>query len=144
MVVGMSSALPESSPARAARTYGALLRLAERHGSTAEARARQSNDHLVSAAEAVRLVTMLGAGSATYLADEEPVDAEDLVAALTLMPLVRTELDEIELALLRMARAGGMTWSQIASGLGLRSPQAVQQRHDRLAARQDPPDAYPA
>ena len=80
---------------------------------------------------------LLAAGTATYAADEDRVDSDDLAAALTLVPYVRAELDETELGLLTMARGRGLTWLQIAEALGLGSAQAAQQRHDRLAARLD-------
>jgi hypothetical protein len=60
--------------------------------------------------------------------------------ALTLMPLVRAELDELELSLLTMARGRGMSWSQVAFGLGLGSAQAAQQRFDRLDRRAEAND----
>ena len=88
-------------------------------------------------AEAVRLVELLAAGTATYAADEDRVIFDDLAAALTLVPHVRAELDETELGLLTMARGLGLTWLQIAETQGLGSAQAAQQRHDRLAARLD-------
>jgi len=59
----------------------------------------------------------------------------DLAAALALVPLVRADLDKLELSLLLMARGRGMTWSEIAFGLGLRSAQAAPQRHDWVASR---------
>jgi hypothetical protein len=126
---------PNPSRVRAERTYTALFRLAERHASTPDARARQVNPSQVGPGEAVRLVAMLGGGSAAYADEEEKVDAADLTAALTLVPLVRAELEEQELSLILMARGRGMTWAEIAFGLGLGSAQAAQQRHDRLAAR---------
>lgn len=125
----------DSSALRAERTYPALFRIAKRHAFTPEARARQVNARLLGPAEAVRLAAMLGAGAAAYLPEEPALDREDLGAALTLVPLVRSEIDELELSLLLVARRRGMTWSEIASGLGLASAQAAQQRHDRLAAR---------
>lgn len=63
------------------------------------------------------------------------MDHADITAALTLVPLVRGEMDELEAGLLRMARGRGMTWQEIASGLGLGTPQAARQRYARLAAR---------
>ena len=75
------------------------------------------------------------ASTASYAAGEDLVDAEDLAAALTLMPHVRAELDETELGLLMMSRGHGLTWMQIAEAQGLGSAQAAQQRHDRLAGQ---------
>lgn len=131
----MTFAAPDPGATRAERTYPALFRLAERHAASPEARARQVNAHLVGPGEAVRLAAMLGGGSAAYLPGEPALDDDDLTAALTLVPLVRSEVDELELSLLLVARRRGMTWSEIAFGLGLASAQAAQQRHDRLASR---------
>ena len=63
------------------------------------------------------------------------VDALDLRAGLALVSAARAELDGLETALLFLARAEGLTWPQISQSLGLRSPQAAQQRLDRLTAR---------
>lgn len=128
---------PNPSQARAERVYAALFRLAERHAATDAARSRQVNPAALSPHEAVRLVAILAGGSAQYADDEPAVDTADLAAALTLVPLVRSELDELELSLLLIARGRGMTWAEVAFGLGLRSAQAAQQRHDRLATRAD-------
>ena len=126
---------PSASRARAERTYTALFRLAERHGASDADRARQVNAAVLGPHEAVRLVAFLAGGSAAYRDGEPQVDTDDLTAALTLIPQVRAELDELELGLLLMARGRGMTWAEIAFGLGLGSAQAASQRHDRLAAR---------
>ena len=45
----------------------------------------------------------------------------------------REETDEAELTLLVTAREAGWTWRLIAAVMDLGSPQAAQQRHDRLA-----------
>jgi hypothetical protein len=130
--VGMDQAAEDR---RRRRAPHALFRLAERHASSSRLRARAVSSATVQPSEAVRLVELLSAGTATYAAGEDVVDAEDLTAALTLMPHVRAELDETELGLLVMSRGHGLTWVQIAEALGLGSAQAAQQRHDRLAAR---------
>lgn len=44
-------------------------------------------------------------------------------------------MDELEVGLLDMARGRGMTWPEIAFGLGLQTPQAARQRYERLASR---------
>ena len=91
---------------------------------------------MLSPAEAVRLVCGLGGGALAYTDDAEPqVQAEDLLAALSLLPLVRAELDDLEVGLSTMARGEGATWSQVATVSGLGSPQAAQQRHERLLRR---------
>ncbi|MBK8436579.1 MAG: hypothetical protein IPM90_12245 [Austwickia sp.] len=62
---------------------------------------------------------------------------EDLYAALRLMESARAELDAMEARLLFTARAEGLTWPQIAEHLGVRTPQAAQQRFERVTARTD-------
>ncbi|MEV8377539.1 hypothetical protein AB0P21_32680 [Kribbella sp. NPDC056861] len=65
--------------------------------------------------------------------DQEMADA--VLAALQLLPAARAEVDQLETGLLFAARGLGLTWAQMASALGLNSPQACQQRLDRLTAR---------
>lgn len=71
---------------------------------------------------------------------------EDLYAALALVDSARAELDALEAGLLFVARAEGLTWPQIAEHLGVRSPQAAQQRLHRVSARSagGPAHAEPA
>jgi hypothetical protein len=116
---------PDPEEARARRAPAALFRIAERHAATDEQRRRQ----------AVRLVAFLLSGAARPEDGEPEVDQADITAALTLLPLVRGELDELETGLLQMARGRGMTWQEIAFGLGLGTQQAARQRYERLAAR---------
>jgi hypothetical protein len=44
-------------------------------------------------------------------------------------------VDQIEAALLFPARAEGLSWARVAQALGLGSPQAAQQRFDRVTSR---------
>jgi hypothetical protein len=67
-------------------------------------------------------------------ADLQP---EDLLHALALVPAAHAEVDQLEAGLLFTARAAGLTWAQIAAAMGFNSPQACQQHHTRLMARQD-------
>lgn len=60
---------------------------------------------------------------------------EELTAALSLVEAARSDVDTLETALLLTARAEGLTWAQIATSLGLRSPQAAQQRYQRISQR---------
>lgn len=60
---------------------------------------------------------------------------EDLLAALTLVPAARAEVDGLEDGLLFVARSAGLTWAQIAEAMGFNSPQACQQHYTRLSAR---------
>lgn len=60
---------------------------------------------------------------------------EALEAGLALIDLARSDLDSLETALVFSARAEGLTWARIAEIMGLRSPQAAQQRFQRAAER---------
>ena len=60
---------------------------------------------------------------------------DELVAALTLLPAARAEVDQTEAALLFTARAHGLSWAQISQAMGLGSPQAAQQRFGRITVR---------
>ncbi|MCK1794636.1 DNA-binding protein [Streptomyces sp. XM4193] len=126
---------PHPEQARAERVYASLFRIAERHAATAEQRARQAHPSVLGPHEAVRLVSFLLSGAAKLDEDEPEVDRSDITAALSLVPLMRGEMDELEAGLLRMARGRGMTWPDVAFGLGLATPQAARQRCARLAER---------
>lgn len=60
------------------------------------------------------------------------VRGPDLLDALSIMDEARRDVDEYELRLIRLARRDGLSWRQISAGLGLDSPQAAQQRYQRL------------
>jgi hypothetical protein len=62
-------------------------------------------------------------------------DAAGALAALALVPAARSEAEQLETAAMFSARAAGHTWGRMAEAMGLGSPQAVQQRLDRLVAR---------
>lgn len=62
---------------------------------------------------------------------------QDLYAALRLLESARAEMDALEAGLLFVARAEGLTWPEIAECLGVRSPQAAQQRCERVTSRTD-------
>ncbi|GAA4606203.1 hypothetical protein BJY16_005706 [Actinoplanes octamycinicus] len=128
---------PDSGAQRADRTYRALTHLVERHAGTAARRARQVHPDMPAPHEVVRLVAGLAGGSIGPEADEPAIDHDDLVAALTLVPSMRADLDATELLLLTIARRSGMTWQDIAFSLGLNTPQAARQRYERLDARSE-------
>ena len=130
---------PPAEDERKRRAPAALFRIAERHGASAAARSRTSGGAVLAPREAVRLVELLGAGTAGHQPGEAAVDADDLLGALTLLPLVRAELAETELTLLLLARGRGLTWAQVSDALGLRSAQAAQQRFERLRSRLEDP-----
>jgi hypothetical protein len=60
---------------------------------------------------------------------------EEVEAALALLPAARAEVEQLEAALLFIARAEGMSWGRISRGMGLGSAQAAVQRYGRLADR---------
>ncbi|MCC9707277.1 DNA-binding protein [Streptomyces sp. MNU76] len=131
---------PSADEARAQRVPASLFRIAERHAATDEQRRRQTHPHVLGPHEAIRLVSFLLSGAALLDDGEDEVDRADIAAALTLIPLARGEMDELEVGLLEMARGRGMTWPEIAFGLGLQTPQAARQRYERLASRTERTD----
>ncbi|HEV2372867.1 MAG TPA: DNA-binding protein [Streptosporangiaceae bacterium] len=72
---------------------------------------------------------------AAWRAASDTAGEEVLLAALTLLSAARAEGDQTEAALLFAARAQGLSWSRISRAMGLGSPQAAQQRLDRVAGR---------
>ena len=128
---------PSSDATRVQRVHASLFRIAERHAATDAQRRRQIHPGVISPHEAVRLVAFLLSGAALPEDGEPEVDRADITAALSLVPRARAEMDELEAGLLEMARGRGMTWPEIAFGLGLGSPQAARQRYERLAERTD-------
>jgi hypothetical protein len=72
---------------------------------------------------------------ALWRAGTGDLDDDALLAALALLPAVRAEADQLEAGLLLTARAAGLPWSRISAVLGLASPQAAQQRFDRVSGR---------
>ena len=65
---------------------------------------------------------------------------EDLRAALALLESARADLDALEAGLMLSARAEGLTWPDIAKQLGVKSPQAAQQRFQRVSTRSQTSD----
>lgn len=64
-----------------------------------------------------------------------------LLAALTLLPAARAEMDQAEAAVLWTARSAGLSWPQISRAMGLASAQAAQQRFGRVTRRVENRDA---
>ncbi|MFD3522399.1 DNA-binding protein [Streptomyces sp. NPDC058653] len=126
---------PRPDEARAHRVHASLFRIAERHAATDEQRSRQRHPTVIAPHEAVRLVSFLLSGAAKREPDEPEVDHADITAALSLVPRARGDMDELEAGLLQMARGRGLTWQEIAFGLGLGTPQAARQRYERLVGR---------
>ncbi|MDJ1133647.1 DNA-binding protein [Streptomyces iconiensis] len=130
--------------ARQHRVHASLFRIAERHAANDAQRRRQAHPTVIGPHEAVRLVAFLLSGTAKPQRGEPPVDKADITAALSLVPRARGEMDELEAGLLQMARGRGMTWPDIAFGLGLGTPQAARQRYERLVGRISAEPAGPA
>jgi hypothetical protein len=65
----------------------------------------------------------------------DDLSEDELLAALALLPAARAEVEEVEAGLLFLARSSGLTWADTADAMGFSSPQACQQRFNRLAAR---------
>jgi hypothetical protein len=74
---------------------------------------------------------------ALWRARRGAADDADLLAALRLLPAARGELDQLEAALLFAARSAGLSWRRVSEAMGLASPQAAQQRFDRVTGRVD-------
>ncbi|WP_049558371.1 hypothetical protein [Nonomuraea sp. SBT364] len=129
--------------ARAHREYASLVRITERHAATDARRRRQAHPTELAPHEAIRLVSFLLSGAVLPDEGEPEVDRADIVAALSLLPQARAEADDLEAGLLQMARGRGMTWQEIAFGLGLGTPQAARQRYERLAGRTTAQDDQP-
>lgn len=60
---------------------------------------------------------------------------DDLRSALKLLESARADLDALESGLMLIARAEGLSWPDIAKQLGVKSPQAAQQRFQRVSTR---------
>jgi len=67
------------------------------------------------------------------------IGEEGVLAALSLLAAARAELDQSEAALLFTARSRGLSWPRISRAMGLGSPQAAQQRFDRVSGRAQRP-----
>lgn len=72
-------------------------------------------------------------------ADAGGIGEEGVLAALSLLAAARAELDQSEAALLFTARSRGLSWPRISRAMGLGSPQAAQQRFDRVSGRAQRP-----
>ncbi|WP_166979772.1 DNA-binding protein [Paramicrobacterium fandaimingii] len=64
-------------------------------------------------------------------------ESDELADALALLPAARAEVEGLEAGMLFAARSAGLTWAQIASAMGFRSPQACQQHYARLLDRHE-------
>lgn len=72
---------------------------------------------------------------ALWRANSSALGRADLKPALRLLGSAQADMEALESALLFIARAEGLTWAEIAEQLGMRSPQAAQQRFERVNSR---------
>lgn len=126
---------PDPAAQRHSRAFAALNRLTDRHAGSMSRRQRHLHPHMPSPDELVKLTAGMAGGTVPAAPGEPEPDVADLMAALTLVPQARADLDNVELALLTACRGRGMTWQDIAFGLGLATAQAGKQRYDRLRSR---------
>ncbi|GAB3716570.1 DNA-binding protein [Nocardiopsis nanhaiensis] len=126
---------PDPEQSRRQRAHEALVRITERHAVGEDLLRWQERRMPMQPHDAIRRVSDLAAGSAVPAEDAPGIDQADLTAALTLVPWARAEFDQMEAGLLTMAKGRGMTWQELAFGLGLGTSQAARQRHERLAKR---------
>jgi hypothetical protein len=126
---------PDPAQTRQQREITALFRITERHANNEARRRWDDHGRPMGPFDAVQRITVLAGGSEQPEEGEPPVEDADVMAALTLAPRARAELDALEASLLEMAKGRGMTWQQIAFGLGLGTPQAARQRYERLVGR---------
>ena len=77
------------------------------------------------------MVTAENQGNHPTYAPEDP-DSDDLLAALALVGEAREQLDDFELRLIREARRREVTWTDLASSLGMRTRQSAESRAVRL------------
>jgi glutathione S-transferase len=120
---------PDDDRARAAHEADARTRLLDAGASALPRPPWLRGAQPPAAADLVRFALWRAAG--------DGLDDEAVLAAIALLPAVRAEADQLEAGLLLTARASGLSWQRIAAALGLASPQAAQQRFDRVSGRVD-------
>jgi hypothetical protein len=125
----------DDQAARARREFAALIRLTERHAAGADRSRWREQEIPLDPLRAVRRTALVAVGTERCDEGEPDVDLADVAAALTLVEHARADLDAYESGLLQVARAGGLTWQQMAVALGVGSPQAARQRYERLTRR---------
>jgi hypothetical protein len=122
---------PEPDHERAAAERRARRRLLEAGGASLPRAPWLRRSQPPSSADLVRLVVWRG--QSAEITDQETE------AALSLLPAVRAELEQLETAVLFTARTRGWSWGRIARAMGLGSAQAALQRFDRLTERAESP-----
>ncbi|GAA1251946.1 DUF3156 family protein [Prauserella halophila] len=73
-------------------------------------------------------------------ADDDAVEADDVVSALEVLREVREELADWEPRLIAAARRLGVSWAELAPALGVASRQAAERRYLRLHKPEHKPE----
>ena len=135
----------DTDRAQAAREAGARRLLLEKGASSLPRAPWLHERQPPSATDLIRFALWQATvGGPTAAADDPGANTgglgeEGVLAALTLLAAARAELDQSEAALLFTARSRGLSWPRISRAMGLRSPQAAQQRFDRVSGRAQRP-----
>ena len=118
---------PYSDQQQSAREQGARTRLLDAGASTLPRAPWLHRSQPPSTVDLVRFAVWRGQGG--------KVSDVEVMAALSLLPAARAEMEQLETALLFTARAQEMSWGKISRAMGLGSAQAALQRFDRLTGR---------
>lgn len=118
---------PDSDQQQSAREQSSWKRLLDAGASSLPRAPWLHSSQPPSAVDLVRFAVWRGQG--------DTVNDDEVVAALTLLPAARAEMEQLETALLFTARAQGLSWARISRAMGLGSAQAALQRFDRLTRR---------
>ena len=118
---------PDSDQQQSAREQSSRKRLLDAGASTLPRAPWLHRSQPPSAVDLVRFAVWRGQG--------DDVNDDEVIAAMTLLPAARAEMEQLETALLFTARAQGLSWGRISRAMGLGSDQAALQRFDRLMGR---------
>jgi len=118
---------PDSDQQQSAREQSSRKRLLDAGASALPRAPWLHRSQPPSAVDLVRFAVWRGQG--------DDVNDDEVIAAMTLLPAARAEMEQLETALLFTARAQGLSWGRISRAMGLGSAQAALQRFDRLTGR---------
>jgi hypothetical protein len=117
---------PDSDQQQSGREQSARTRLLDAGASSLPRAPWLHRSQPPSAVDLVRFAVWRGQGDKVN---------DEVMAALSLLPAARAEMEQLETALLFTARAQGLSWGRISRAMGLGSAQAALQRFDRLTSR---------
>jgi len=118
---------PDSDQQQSAREQSSRKRLLDAGASALPRAPWLHRSQPPSAVDLVRFAVWRGQG--------DDVNDDEVMAAMTLLPAARAEMEQLETALLFTARGQGLSWGRISRAMGLGSAQAALQRFDRLTGR---------